>query len=358
MKSTNTLIAIGAVFICSSVLLFTCGPEMVLLHRMSDLQEKGTYGDAFGGSLGPLVGLLGAAITFLAFWVQYQANEVQKRALRDQEKNLQKQEKDLARERFENRFYKQIDILKGNLDEVSIGKSTTGRKAFISFFNELKFLYYVVDNHYRKRYLPTFGVELSDEAVYNVAYLIFFFGIGPNSKILVRSFLTDDLLHLFENAATAIEKNQTLWRTESKKGQPIAVSAKENVFTLDINYLPGNGHVSKLSHYIRHLFQTLKFVHEMDEEIISPDLKYEYITVLRSQLSPHEQLFIYYNALSVLGKPWLDKPNFIRKYCLIKSTLLPLADFYRTPVEMLGTINEENRPLFEWIEISKRLQTL
>ena len=358
MKSTNILIVIGAVFICSSVLLFTCGPEMILLHRMNNLQEKGTSGDAFGGSLGPLVGLLGAAITFLAFWVQYQANEIQKQALREQGENLRKQEKDLARERFENRFYKQIEILKGNLDEVSVGKTTTGRKAFISFFNELKFLYYVVDNHYHKQYLPTFGVQLSDEAVYNVAYLIFFFGIGPNSTVLVRSFLKDDLLHLFENAATDIENNQTLWRAERKKGQPIAVSTKENVFTLDINYLPGNGHVSKLSHYIRHLFQTLKFVDETDNEILSPELKYEYITVLRSQLSPHEQLFIYYNALSVLGKPWLDEPNFIRRYCLIKSTLLPLAGFYRTPIEVLGTFNEDSRPMFEWNEISKRLQTL
>lgn len=358
MKSTNILIIIGTIFICTSLLIFGCGPEMVLLHRMNDFKGKGEIGDAFGGSLGPLVGLLGAAITFLAFWVQYQANEVQKTAIKEQETNLKKQEKDLAKERFESRFYKQLEILKSNIEEIQIGETTKGRKTFIALFNELKFIYHVVNNHYRLQYFPTFNVALSDEAIYNVAYLIFFFGIGANSTVLVRSFLNNELLQFFENAATDIENNQTLWRIERNNGNPIAVDTEGEVFTLDIRYLPGNGHTSKLSHYVRHLFQTVKFVHQADEEIITPEMKYEYIAVLRSQLSPHEQLFIYYNALSVLGKPWLDSPNYLKKYCVIKSSLIPLADFYRTPIDVLGETNDDGKPVFEWTEISRRLQTL
>lgn len=358
MKSTNILIAIGTIFLCTSLLIFGCGPEMVLLQRMKDLGDKGTVGDAFGGSLGPLVGLLGAAITFLAFWVQYQANEVQKTALKEQETNQKKQEKDLAKERFESRFYKQLEILKSNIEEIQIGETTKGRKTFIALFNELKFIYHVVNNHYRLQYFPTFKVRLSDEAIYNVSYLIFFFGIGDNSTVLVRSFLNNQLLQFFENAATDVEQTQVLWRIERKKGQPIAVNTQHSTFTLDIKYRLGNGHTSKISHYIRHLFQTVKFVHQADENIITPEMKYEYIGVLRSQLSPHEQLFIYYNALSVLGKPWLDPTNYLQKYCLIKSSLIPLADFYKTPIEVLGVVNDDGKPMFEWTEISRRLETL
>ena len=222
----------------------------------------------------------------------------------------------------------------------------------------MKFIYYVVNNNYQSNFYQQFNIEISEEARYNIAYLIFFFGIGENSTQLVRSFLTENLLMFFESAVTDIEGNQTLWRKERDKGNPIAVDTEDNSFTLDIKYLPGNGHTSKLSHYIRHLFQTVKYVHEADEEVITSEMKYNYLAVLRSQLSPHEQLFVYYNALSILGKPWIEPFNYIKKYCLIKSSLIPLADFYIRPEDKFGTTNEDGRPLFEWTEISKRLQIL
>ena len=358
MKSTNLLLATATVFICCSILIIGCGPEWILLNRMKDLKELGTLGDAFGGSLGPLVALLGAVITFLAFWVQFRANEIQKKAIAEQEQSTKKQETDLARERFESKFYKQIEILKSNIDEIQVGQTTVGRKSFIAFFNELKFIYHVVNNHYNKIFYPTFHEEISEEAIYNIAYLIFFFGIGPNSSLLVSSFLSGKLLRFFENSSTDIQTNQVMWGSERKKGLPIAVETPDGYFTLDIRYMPGNGHTSKLSHYIRHLFQTVKFVDLADNDVISGEMKYDYISILRSQLSPHEQLFVFYNAISMLGKPWIETSNYLKKYCFIKSALVPLADFYKTPIELLGIYNDDGKPLFEWDEISKRLQTL
>lgn len=316
-----------------------------------DYSETGEIGDTIGGITGPFIAIAAAILTFVAFWVQYVANENQK-------KSLEKQEKDLAQERFETKFYNQIEILKSNIDELQIGKSTKGRKAFISLFNELKFIYHVVNNHYQKNFLPNLQIEISEEARYNIAYLIFFFGIGENSTVLVRSLLSENQLLFFENAATAVQGNQTQWRIERQNGMSIAVDTDELPFTLDIRYLPGNGHTSKLSHYIRHLFQTVKFVHEADDKVISQEMKYNYLTILRSQLSPHEQLFIYYNAISILGKPWIEPFNYINKYCIIKSILLPLANFYLTPIDKLGQLNTEGKPLYEWTEINTRLQYL
>ncbi len=316
-----------------------------------DFSNSGQVGDTIGGITGPFIAIAASVLTFFAFWVQYIANEYQK-------KSIDRQEKDLAQERFETKFYNQIEILKSNIEEIQIGETTKGRKAFISLFNELKFIYYIVENHYQTIFFPRLHIEISEEARYNISYLIFFFGVGENSTILVQSLLTETQQMLFQNAMTSIQANQTLWRAERQNGNPIAVDTNELPFTLDIRYLPGNGHTSKLSHYIRHLFQTIKFIHEADEKIITPEMKYDYSTILRSQLSPHEQMFIYYNSISILGKPWIEPFNYIDKYCLIKSILLPLANFYITPIDKFGETNIDNKPLYEWIEMRIRLQGL
>ncbi len=84
--------------------------------------------------------------------------------------------------------------------------------------------------------------------------------------------------------------------------------------------------MSILSHYIRNLYQIVKFIEEQDEKVISYEEKFQYASTLRSQLSNHEQLLLYYNSLSVLGKPWIEN-GLLEKYCIIKSLPIPLADF-------------------------------
>ena len=103
-------------------------------------------------------------------------------------------------------------------------------------------------------------------------------------------------------------------------------------FISQYNYSTFSGHSQKLSHYVRHLFQIVKFVDDQPSDLLSNDEKYSYITNLRAQLTSHEQLFIYYNALSVLGYPWIgmrasNNVNYLEKYCIVKSLPLPLCDF-------------------------------
>ena len=123
-------------------------------------------------------------------------------------------------------------------------------------------------------------------------------------------------------------------------------------FELNIKYLPFSGHISRLGHYYRHLFQTVKYVAEQEEKII-PN-KYIYLKTLRAQLSTHEQLFLYYNALSVLGEPWL-KNGYLTEYRMIKNIPLPMASFGIYPKKKLGDKNSKGELLFEWDEIKKRV---
>lgn len=97
-----------------------------------------------------------------------------------------------------------------------------------------------------------------------------------------------------------------------------------------MKYKPFDGHVSKLAHCYRHLFQTVKFVVEQKE--LNEKEKLGYLKTIRAQLSNHEQLMLYYNGLAMANAVWLEKEYFTR-YKMIHNLPLPLADFGITPQE-------------------------
>ena len=309
------------------------------------IAQSGQVGDTFGGTIGPFVAIIASVLTFFAFYIQYEANEQQK--------------KDLQVERFENKFYTMLEIHRDNVTELYIGKSTRDRKAFISMFNELKFAYYLVQEYYTKVYRKAFPNDaLSEDARYNIAYLIFFFGIGPNSSPIVIDILGERYRGFFQCLEPWIDRHKTMWHEHRKIGETIHVNTSEGVYELDIKYKPFNGHMSKLSHYLRHLYQLMKFIDDADGQIFKRDHKYNYATTVRSQLSVHEQLLLYYNAVSILGKPWLDPPELMKNYCLIKSSALTLADFYKDPITVFGTSTSDGKPMFEWGEIKNRINNI
>lgn len=328
------------------IILFLCFPYWLTQFSWHDWgfsEKPGEIGDAIGGTLGPFVAIAAAILTFLAFWVQYKANEQQKR--------------DLEIERFESKFYSLLEIHRNNVVETTIGKTTIGRKAFLSMFNELKFIYYSVDLFYRTRYKKEMPEDkIPKEILYNIAYIIFFFGIGPNSSYIVIDLIGIRYKGFFLSVEEYLKGVQKTWRDERKKRNKIAVDINGvDVFELDLKYKPGNGHLSKLSHYVRHLFQLVKFVHESPSDLFTYQDKYDYISNVRAQLSTHEQLLLYYNAISVLGNPWLDSPNYLKEYCIVKSIPLPVANFYKDPKSVLGEKNDHGKNIFEWSDIQQRL---
>ncbi|MCF6130890.1 putative phage abortive infection protein [Flavobacterium wongokense] len=303
----------------------------------------GLIGDTMGGVMNPFIAIAAALLTFLAFWIQYKANEQQK--------------KDLRIERFENKFYELLKIHRDNVNEVAIGQTLTGRKAFISMFNELKFTYYVVNKFTHFYNSLNRQHPINDDIAYNVSYLIFFFGIGKNSSMIVKDLLGEDYDEYFGAVERQISIYQLFWEIERDCKRDLEITTdQEEIFTLDLRYKPCNGQMSKLSHYVRHLFQLVKFVDDAEDNIFSYDQKYDYIASIRSQLSAHEQLLLFYNAVSVLGKPWIDN-NYLKTYCVVKSCPLPLANFYTMPRELLGDENQYGRVMFEWGDIKNRMQS-
>ena len=115
-----------------------------------------------------------------------------------------------------------------------------------------------------------------------------------------------------------------------------------------MKYIPFSGHNSRLGHYFRHLYQTVKYVVEQDNEVIKD--KYGYIKIIRAQLSNYEQVLLYYNAISVFGKPWLDE-GYLKDWRMIKNIPLYVANFGPLPKEKLGVTNNKGEKLFEVDEV-------
>jgi hypothetical protein len=64
------------------------------------------------------------------------------------------------------------------------------------------------------------------------------------------------------------------------------------------------GHQFRLGHYFRNLYQTVSYINDDDSTLLDYKRKYENIKVLRGQLSTYEQLIIFINSISVLGRVW------------------------------------------------------
>lgn len=365
-------------------------------------------GDTIGGIMGPSVGLIGAILTFLAFYAQIKANTEQRHQFRqsliqqqdalekqtqqfqttiEQQENALKVQKEQAadqlniaieqaenskkefllqdvatrRERFANRYYMMLAVHRDNVAAFDVGrqgKKHTGRRALLSLFNELEFLYWKTIAFHKNKWLN--GLKkpaLTSNELYQISYLSFFFGFGETSTPMVLDLVGENLIEFTRELHQHFK--------QVKEDEIFQVNTPQGNFNYDNEYVLGTGHLRRLSHYFRHLYQTVKYVDDQDHQIIDYAKKYSYVSNLRAQLSVHEQLLLYYNARSVLGKPWLDfdpnkgeKEGLLARYCMIKSIPLNTADFFERPETFFNEVNKEGKPMFEWTDIQRRMQNI
>jgi len=333
LKTVSLLLFLFGIFLISVPFMFTLPTWLGI-----DFSTTGQIGDTIGGTTAPFIGFGGIILTFAAFWVQYRANINQR--------------EDIKFERFENKFYEMVRLHRENVAEISIKRKTTvkARRAFISMFREFTFCYHALKLIYgSQKELKTIQAELNERDFINISYITFFMGVGDESDKLTDHLLVNYEKPLIVNYTEILIKYQQSFR----KNEKVAVDVQrpdgtKTVFKLEIGYTPFDGHMSRLSHYYRHLFQAVKYVDAQPDRLV-PN-KYDYTNTIRAQLSSHEQLLLYYNALSRLGRPWIDE-GYMQNYCMVKNMPFPLADIGPDPVETLGETNEQGREMFEWKEV-------
>jgi hypothetical protein len=89
-------------------------------------------------------------------------------------------------------------------------------------------------------------------------------------------------------------------------------------------------------HYFRHLFLLVKFVVKRND--LSYEEKRDYLRIVRASLSTYEQVFLYYNWLADIGKPWEEESEngnkFFTDYRMIHniSPVLLISEFTFTKI--------------------------
>jgi hypothetical protein len=301
-----------------------------------DFSDSGAIGDTLGGIIGPFIAIVAAFLTYMAFWVQYKAN-VQLR-------------NDIQIDRLENRIYEMLNLHAQNVNELELvtyigrrEKIFKGRNIFPHLFYEFRRTHRIVEDHIDS--LP--NNEFLKRNTTQIAYLIFFIGIREENRNYLSSMLKDymdaTLIDFFIKHFDKIQEEDYINSMSDQRDY--------DFYKTYYDYQHFNGYASQLGHYFRHLYQTVKYLAEYPEQILSSTKKYMYIKTIRAQLSNHEQLILYYNALSTFGSAWIDN-KYLTTYKMIKNIPLPLIDFGEKPelrfAEEVEEARKKGEEFFEW----------
>jgi len=218
-------------------------------------------------------------------------------------------------------------------------REVVGKKGFVDMVKELDYCLQISNNLLQKNN----DFDYKDEVVQRFAYTIFFWGVYSD-------FSTSDTITL---------EHQEIVKNKIKEKQK---EFKLNVYQgnsqhINTRYVPFQGHESRLAHYYRHLFQTVKYVvSQEDKKIISYDEVRQYLRILRAQLSNSEQLMLYYNYICGFGKNWDKKGvknyQFLTKYRMIHNIPVGRVKTVENPrihfKDYITSYCSNSDPLFEW----------
>lgn len=206
---------------------------------------------------------------------------------------------------FETKFFDLLKIHRDNTSQMEYC-GNNGRKTFELIHEEVAF----VSKHLSREF-PS--IETNDRVA--IAYLVVFWGLEDSLEDLRRylyrhySFLGQTIDDLLSN----------LLKLHDSINSHDSVSPYKGRF---------HGVQSILSHYFRHLYQTVVFVNR--QSYLEIDDKYFFIKTLRAQLSNFEMSIFFFNSLCPLGRMWESaQPSIgkklITKYQLIKNMPTSLA---------------------------------
>jgi len=305
-----------------------------------DFRNTGQIGDTIGGLMSPFIAIVASILTFLAFWAQIKANREQVRQFSEQKtqfseqleeqkrqfnEDLKKREESENLQRFENKYYELVRFHRANMDEMNIGNTVYARKCFIRMYDEFKLCYQICELYYSKLNQETRD-GISNLTAF--AYTIFFYGIGDISE---KQYNFKDqekkLLSAVYGKLQEIQQQYFTMKITNERGyQNLTFYIGKTSNTFDAYYYPFDGHISRLAHYYRHLFHTVKFVVKQPETLVSYEQKLDYLQTLRAQLSNHEQVMLYYNAIAGYGDAWF-RNDYFTTYKMIHNLPFDIADF-------------------------------
>ncbi len=280
------VLVVSLLFLLASLILYfvvLLNPAYFSFSGQINVGLASQFGDFFGGLIGTTAGIVGSLLVVVVFLVQNRQAQIRQ---------------------LESIFFKLVDCHRDNVRSLSISDyrkryrdRVSGRRAFVVFKLQIFDCLDVVED-INKGYSET----LSKPEIMDVAYMIFYYGIPsrPRQSDQWDTF-TKDLYTRYEGKIPGIYD-----AIVSK------VRAKNKSKSMNV----GRTNQTSLSAYFRNFSNAIRIIHESN--LLSRTQKYNYVKLLRSQLSNSEQLVLYFNVMSRFGKDWNDN-NWLTEYSLIKN---------------------------------------
>ncbi len=331
----SPILVIFLLLIFGLVLIFV--PYLMTTRSILALkyEQIGEIGDIISGTTMPFISFAGIMLTFLAFWIQYKANLELRR--------------DIEIDRFASRYYELLKLHKENVSEMEIDGKYKGREVFKALHQELKFIYWLIENELNGMKEQGDVSRSSPQKILSIAYLIFYYGFETNKVNYVNAHLKNicspnEEDKVVKELTRQYEKLRSAGRYVEGRVAEVKVGNLSERFLF--RHSPFQGQMSRLGHYYRHLFQTVRFIDGISDERLNHEEKYGFAKTIRGQLSVFEQAMLYYNALSSIGAPWLKCENpLLTKYRLIKNMPPNLADFGPNPKDKFNVEIEEYKKI-------------
>jgi hypothetical protein len=359
-KSNNRLLKAALFFVVIFLLLlgFTLYNGIIELSKIEDYSNLGSSGDYIGGLLNPLIAVFAVFAAGFAFYAQYDANKL-----------VQEQ---FTLQQFESQFYEMLHLHRENLNEMIIEgysfeyidddkskegvhnskkeKNTSGKKVFVTMLKEFEAVYFICQkiffSHYKSQpeKISLLESNVGSQLIFANAYNCFFNGTSLYEKKIKKHLKDDSTELLSEDLIDKLIKELKRKREGHTKGikkitgygliKNLKTNKKiKNELMLSFNFKPFTGHQAILAHYYRHLYQTVKFVVKQNESIVSYESKRDYLRILRSMLSNHEQILLYYNWIAGFGEGWEEKK--------IENRKTKKGNFFLTDYRMIHNIPDE-----------------
>lgn len=296
--TAKKLIIASVVFAALTLLLFVTKTTELKIELPIDSGIFADYGTLVGGILAALFSLVSILLLI---------------------QSLNEQEKQNKLQNIESRFFELLNIHRENVAEFN-SKGKNGRSVVIAIYEEFNNLYDTISLWYTFEKSGLQDIDDWKKKCSEIAYLIVFFGLSNKSTenllskidqiIANRKFYEYEFYPMFLANIIQAHKQRKEDNKQKDKDQRL--------------YLEHDGHQSRLGHYFRHLFQTVKYIDDQPTKLLNYEMKYTYIKTLRAQLTTHEQALFFYNSLSDLGKSWelnisKNDKKLITKYNLIKN---------------------------------------
>lgn len=191
---------------------------------------------------------------------------------------------------------------------------------------------FINQNEY-DRQSQIWGDKLKDRTFSSIAYIITYIGVRKlNINLLKDKYLSlynpiyiNEILEYFRKRLAQYAP-EDLKNTRTDRLRQFEI--------IDCNDKEYYGFQDEIGNYFRLLFQAVNYVD--NQQILDYQEKYNYIKILRGQMSNIEEAILFYNSLCDLGLAWEyedSKKDLITKYNLIKNipsglTKISLEEFY------------------------------